>query len=339
MGFQVYGGAYSPYFTTLNSLSNTMNQTLSERDVDNVVLDPDNAARFRIVPNEYFRRMHAAGYRLRVYQSDFLDFCTAGVDPARCYSYPANSIRALEHAPLSVLGKSRLILASAFSNSSVFAPLYRNFAIDPGYWPVAVPEMFEKLKRDLGDLQRGDLFFVHVLLPHEPYVWNAQCSLRTHPGDWIHRHPSRHAHRSPSTPSHRENAYQYYFAQNRCALKHFDDVLTQLSQLELWNTLTIIVHGDHGSRITITDPNARTSASGSERDYLDAFSTLFAIRKPGESPKYDATRRALPALLSELVLNERLSTENGTVYLRADPAIHGNRLIENAMPEFGVPDS
>jgi hypothetical protein len=54
----------------------------------------------------------------------------------------------------------------------------------------------------------------------------------------------------------------------------------------------IIVHGDHGSRITIESPTAPNSDRLSAADLVDGFSTLFAVKRPGQPARYD--RRLLP---------------------------------------------
>jgi hypothetical protein len=55
----------------------------------------------------------------------------------------------------------------------------------------------------------------------------------------------------------------------------------------------VLVHGDHGSRISIGVPR-------SPSDAMDSYSTLFAIRSRGVSPGLDARSSSMACLLSEL---------------------------------------
>ena len=76
-GFQLFGRAYSRYGSTNPSLDNLMN--FSAEPPKHFLIKPLGA-------NAYFEEMARRGYRIHVYQSDFLNFCdTAGeFDVAFC---------------------------------------------------------------------------------------------------------------------------------------------------------------------------------------------------------------------------------------------------------------
>ena len=63
----------------------------------------------------------------------------------------------------------------------------------------------------------------------------------------------------------------------------------------------IIVHGDHGSRINLIDPSIDVVDRMVDSDFLDAFSTLFAIRAPGIEPGYDLSTRSIQELVANWV--------------------------------------
>jgi hypothetical protein len=73
----------------------------------------------------------------------------------------------------------------------------------------------------------------------------------------------------------------------------------------LYERMTIIVHGDHGSRIYINDPTIPSADRLDAADYVDGFSTLFAVKAPGLDPAYDTRMVALQDLLAA-VAHDRL---------------------------------
>ena len=72
------------------------------------------------------------------------------------------------------------------------------------------------------------------------------------------------------------------------------------------------------------------------QDYIDAFSTLFAVKAPHITPGYDLRMLPLEQLLrhaeGDALVDPELSREGHFVYLRDDPPIQGH--IELPMPEL-----
>jgi hypothetical protein len=71
----------------------------------------------------------------------------------------------------------------------------------------------------------------------------------------------------------------------------------------------VIIQGDHGSRITLVDPTTAASGTQSDADYLDAFSTLFAVRSASIEPGYDLRMSPITCLLRTLAQNDFRSTD------------------------------
>ena len=61
---------------------------------------------------------------------------------------------------------------------------------------------------------------------------------------------------------------------------------------------TIVIHGDHGSRIGLVDPTATTMSRLTPADYADAFSILFAVKAPGIEAGIDSRMLPLASLMS-----------------------------------------
>ena len=54
-----------------------------------------------------------------------------------------------------------------------------------------------------------------------------------------------------------------------------------MRELDIYNDAFIIVHGDHGSRISLRRANILNQDKLTPEDYRDVFSTLFVIKPPG----------------------------------------------------------
>jgi hypothetical protein len=82
--------------------------------------------------------------------------------------------------------------------------------------------------------------------------------------------------------------------------------------------MVVIVHGDHGSRIPLHDPDTANVAVMQPADLSDAFSTLFAIRAPAIAPGYD--RRFAP-------INELVGRFSGSHFTQLDVPQHESRAV------------
>jgi hypothetical protein len=72
-GFRVFGRAYSRFYQTVNAIPNMLNYaSLGE---NNYFIENIDTVRIRLKENQYFKDMHERGYRIHVYQPDFIDYC------------------------------------------------------------------------------------------------------------------------------------------------------------------------------------------------------------------------------------------------------------------------
>ncbi len=86
--------------------------------------------------------------------------------------------------------------------------------------------------------QRGEYYFVHLLLPHDPFVLDQDCNLRY----W--RVPD--VAPGPNIVAERDEAYRFYFKQVQCAQKELLAIVDAVDRNPLLRDATIFVHGDHG---------------------------------------------------------------------------------------------
>lgn len=88
-GFALFGAAFSHSADTEISLSQLVNGTEAQNAVT-FVGGGSVDRRFHIYDNVWFRKLSDMGYRIRVYQSDYIDFCEAkDADVDYCFTYPA----------------------------------------------------------------------------------------------------------------------------------------------------------------------------------------------------------------------------------------------------------
>lgn len=284
-GFRLFGGAYSEYFRTVNSVPQMLN--FGEQQPWN----PSNRIRTVMSSNAYFDRLGRDGYRIHVLQTDYLDYCDNAF-VVECRTRRAAELAVVADAPLPA-GEKAYIIAIEFAKLSpiLSAPAIfyqwtsypaRIYEIPP-LGPLAT---FDELARELRAATPGSAYFVHELLPHTPYMLQGDCSLRD---------PSVWKNRSYGPKTERQAAY---FEQITCLNRKLEQVLDAAGPDAI-----VVLHGDHGSRITDVDTQAEALGAFDDADLIAGYSTLFAVRAPGISPGYD--RHALPAagILRELALS------------------------------------
>lgn len=306
-GFRLFGGAYSQHFHTTSSIPQILNLGVTQ---------PASAAFKHVVPrlaaNAYFSLLRRKGYRLHVYQSEYINYC-AGQEVATCIAYSPQNLSSLATASsLSAPDKARLILGRLHARSlfSLAGRIIRvldrkglslpgtDFGREVQVTPVNALSAFELFVRDLRRAQPGNFYFAHILLPHYPYATLPDCRFAS-----VARWQDR---RSAQPRSERERAY---FNQVRCAMSKVSAAFAAVSQSPAADNFVLIVHGDHGSRITDADPELEQLGRISIRDFTAGFSTLFAVRASGVAPGYEKTKRPVAGLLAALARSDFRETE------------------------------
>ena len=269
----------------------------------------------------FFEGLRKQGYRVNVYQSDNTNFCANGDGAvSRCHTYAVTSIKHLEEAPLSLTGKLRVILSIFVEPSysyKIVRRLYRLLNLKSGIglpewtWersrvtPISGFLALEKLRGDLLSASRGEYYFAHIFAPHFPYVFDRQCRMRE-PAQWLRRYGTwrvRWNQPEPSTantPQTRLIRYQRYFEQTRCLYERLAVFLGDLRRMPWFDDAIIVLHGDHGSRIPLHDPDSGRSTPLPAADKVDSFATLFAIRAPGIASGYDRGLWSIQELFARL---------------------------------------
>lgn len=309
-GFRVFSNAYSRFFKTETSLAGALNfdsGVEARRDLS------QKHYGFSLDRNEHLRTISERGYRIHIYQSDYLDLCNSeGVTVRTCTVYRPDQLSASVVAGLPAGERVRLLFGMYYSSIAVIK-LTRLIEKPVRDWlsrhgiklpplrlwhgrvgPIAVAPTIERLIDDIGHARAGDAFFAHLLMPHYPYVYGADCSVEAPISSWRLRFDRQRR----NTQESRRQSYVQYFRQLGCTQTRLAAIFNAMKRAGTYDSATIIIHGDHGSRIALADPNAETLSDLTPTDFSDAYSTLFAVKAPAVAPGIDRRMLSLPALMS-----------------------------------------
>jgi hypothetical protein len=352
-GFLLFGGSYSEYSLTMTSVSHLLNLVPGAHTPGLYGVGTDGF-RWELKRNRYFEILNQRGHALHVYQSDHLDLCPRHFPRVECYTYGAADIHALENASLTVSDKSRVIAAVYFSRSNVkdeLKSLYRKVRQRVSRGPITLPAWgwdhdafspigtmwtIDRLIGDISNARRGDYFFAHLLMPHYPYVYDKDCRLRP-VKEWLHRLDTDAPAGTRNTPKGRLERYAKYGEQTQCLYRRIEAIVGAIPR-ELLPDATIIIHGDHGSRITLVDPGASAAARLSPSDYKDAYSTLFAVRSSELKKGYDGRPVSIACLLKTMTESDHRSFD-ALGNCRTTPVVFfaggDGEMIAEQLPAYG----
>lgn len=362
-GFTLFGKAFSNSYKTSRSLGSlvTLGEVLPEDNLTNKNEEKGTwGSSFAILENPFFDLMKKRGYHFNIYQIDYLDFC-AGFSkfPGACITYPCCSVRQLAPLPLSAVQKFRVV-AGAFLEPLVTYKITRKAYRFLGHVGLPIPywewertyvstvsgfDILNRLKSDVGQKGRGQFYFAHVLLPHSPYIYGRGCAVNP-PEKWLSNFsekaidPDRWRGVNQYTknmPETRAERYLLYFEQTQCTLKLLGGVFQSLKEAGLYDESIIIIHGDHGSRLPLMEPNSSRTEPLSTADMVDSFSSLFAVKAPGITPGYDLRRLSIPSLFADLVKGKPWTLSNdGLVEAESErPLIKDSAGPMRQMVDFG----
>jgi hypothetical protein len=251
--------------------------------------------------NAYFERLHELGYAINVYQTDFLDYC-ASADVAACRTERTAGLGPIARSSLPVGDKAAVIMLSFWALSD-FARVAAHF-YDAGAAATGLPVLdfdftrragtvnaladFDRLIADLREAQPGEAYFAHILLPHFPYATRPDCSLKGK-SEWLSR---------GSYGATLEERQRAYFDQLGCVTTKVGEALAAVASSPAWERSVVVIHGDHGSRITEWDPTVENVGRFGPADMISGYSTLFAIRAPGIARGYETARSPVADLLA-----------------------------------------
>jgi len=251
--------------------------------------------------NAEFDVMEELVYRLNVYQTGHLDFCQS--NPARldrCWEYPHPNMPSISQA--SSLGLRVKMLTKVLLGQSVL--LSDLVASGGGLEEQGVamhdPRVLTYLEKDLVQEPGGQFYFAHVLLPHGPFAFMHDCSINYETPMW-----ARYAFEK-GEPIRSDEVYEIrtmkYFEQVDCAVNSLRQLFEGMKKAGVFERAIIVVHGDHGSMIGKYPPKYMNLELLTPPEYRAKFSTLFAVKFPGQDGQVHNDVLALSALLEAFSL-------------------------------------
>lgn len=319
-GFQLHENAYSQHALSQDSLSTLFNGTSNITEKNQLASGHTTGHRFKLTENKYFEKQAQAGYEIRIIQSDYLDFCNSDRVPiAYCYDYPAVSPGAMNTAVLPILLKTKRLIRSFFNNSlfvilinkivnnnrtiQTDSSVEANQHVPVKYFNTALIHSIELIKKQLQSHPDGSLIFAHLLMPHAPFIWDSQCNIRLENKLWLPKLVRDHREARNAIQVRNSN-YLNYFNQIDCIIKQLDELFTELSEMHHFSDLRIIIHSDHGSRLSLINPTIDNMETVTNTYIIDSFSTIFAIREPAHTAGSSREQISLLELFSDYNLVE-----------------------------------
>jgi hypothetical protein len=239
-------------------------------------------------PNALFDTLDKRGYVINIFSAGGVDFCdnSTNYKLGRCIISWKGGLK-LYHDGLFILynfaRKMRLLNMYEFVSPKLGMPEV-NINMYPNVLKVVTSA--EEFMDFLGEGKRGNAYFIHLLLPHSPYFLDETCSF-DYDGNFFIK-------------ENLDVTHERYIKQVQCAHVLVDKILNKLDSNKEAQDSTIIIHGDHGSRI----PWKRDGTiSFSDEEYIQWFSTFFSIRSPEVTPGYDRRAFALDELLKVSTLS------------------------------------
>ncbi|MBF0189094.1 MAG: hypothetical protein HQL50_14320 [Magnetococcales bacterium] len=317
-GFTLYPNAYSHYATTKNAIPNMLNMSAHPIPVSvkTRFKEKKQIIEKTAFKNRVFDHLSSENYPIRVYQSRYMGFCKNDEHTIASCLTVNSALSSIEETPLMLHGKTGLLLdhfaaSSTMKTLGLFINSMQFFSrtFDALSWLgqfkhlSVITHEFNKsstleghaiLERLFQDMLRdapGAAYYAHVLSPHHPFVYDRECRLKPDPRDWIIHFDLDHSH---VTGSDRDERYRAYDEQIACVYKTLEEGFQKLEKAGRLENMRFILHGDHGSRIT--EMAITAGAVLDERwpkNQMDAFSTLLAMRIPGQTGGIDTSARSV----------------------------------------------
>lgn len=315
-GFQLFSQAFSRHYLTSSSLSNMFN--FSKEASWAPFYDTKRFYDASLAANSYFVRQKQKGYRVSVIQTDYMDFCrtTFGFQVARCVTVASERLEHLKTFDLSYWQRARIAMGIMGRLSYVrekgmglYDRLSKRRLFSSWLPQITSPvrlvssasalESVRQLNHLLQNSKAGDHIVAHLLLPHYPYLFQPDCSVTSNIYNWINSSDLGAAPKR-NTESSRIRGYDAYLDQMKCLYVILDKIVRKIEDSDI--PTTVIIHGDHGSKLGRLHPHDfRFKSEIRPEDFVDGFSTLFAVKDPSIQAGLDRRQLALDDLFGAVI--------------------------------------
>lgn len=342
-GVRTFDSVYSRYFFSGVALPNLMNAEFTgrtdtaNRSTEIVTVIRDNA---------YFDHLAARGYRTAVFQTSHLDFC-AHPAVALCETFdsfdPGGGDEALDLRTRTMTVWQTLLRAwePSYVSRYGFTALRWYYELEnrpfgvmgtEGRFDVQrAPGWLDRFVAFVSGVPRGSHVFAHFMVPHSPYLLTRDClvSGTFNAGYYLGRTVRNPVARDAA----RRDFASAYLDQVRCIATKIDELLATMAGHPELADARVIIHGDHGSRISV----GNVLEEYETRDFVDNYGAYFAVKAPGVTPGVDCEFLSLPEAFRRHVDPSDppppLDRPRPPVVVESRAA--GGRKVEVPMPVFG----
>lgn len=346
-GFHLFTRAVSRYYNSYNSIPSVLNFTTTE--VNEGFFGGSFRQGHTPRENAYFAEMKRRGYRIQVLQSDYIDYCGTPQDGLvdACITYANEGLQALEHEQLALRRRVQMMISMftrlSYLSSGVRYNTRANRLLGLGTSRVSIFSSMQALDSFMAQVSEpsvGTLYFSHIIAPHYPYAFMSDCTIRGDAMSWLNAGGAARPRRN--TAESRAVRYPLYLEQLSCVYRKLEELLVHLDATGWLDQSIIVIHSDHGSRISQWPAAAEHLERFTDQDFTDVFATHFAYRFPGSIAKVDRRMLALDDLLRSVVEQGRVpevlsAQEAPEVYFFSDATGLGPQ--RRTMPDFGWVDS
>jgi hypothetical protein len=280
-GFLLFGRAYSRFKKTELSFHSFLNMS-SSYDTDVYTNNIKS-----ISPNKLFDNLTKRGYIINTFTTLNLSLCdnNGTYRFGKCVSVVGGGLKGFHDGEIllhNFVRKMRLLNMYDVARQMFNWPEL-NTAIYPG--TMKAVNNANKFINFLGEGKRGNAYLIHLLLPHTPYLLDDTCKYKNY-GNYFKKQKW-------------ETEYERYVEQTKCTHGIVGKIISKLDSNPEAQDSTIVIHGDHGSRV----PEKRNGTVEFDNgEYIQFFSTHFSVRAPNLNPGYDRRPFALDELLKVFTL-------------------------------------
>ena len=302
--------------------------------------------RLAIPQNAYFDEVAGRGYRSIVFQTSLLDFCgNRNVD--MCETFPSWDPGVLQSSTLPLRARAGHVLAVLLrSYEPGHVSRYGEWmvtGVDPRHIAIAqklgterrfdvqgfIP-WFERFVGFVERVPRGSHVFAHFMMPHAPYLMSPECTITGDGGAGYYL-----AERFPDAASRdraRRQYYNAYVAQLRCVVNRIGVFLDAVQRNPALRDARILIHGDHGSRISV----GNRIEDYQRQDFISNYATYFAVRAPDVEPGTDCRFLSLAeAFRAHIGVQNPAAIDRATPPVLVQSKAGENVRVEVPMPRFG----
>lgn len=297
--FDLNTRAYSHYYATVDSMTRMLNFRNDDENLWQYAFLMHEDISFE--ENAWFEILDDLGYQINVYQSEFMDYCSLELNKSiNCNTFPIPYLISIHNEIEEKLKITEILFKTLASQSVIATEVLRSNNILET-WGVSILDerLLQKLSTDI-TMRPNDAYFAHVLLPHSPQIFREDCSIDYSTPIWLRW--TVEGGLVGNSPEKRVDRYKRMVPQFKCALNTLEKFFNHLKQHEIYDNATIIVHGDHGTSAYIRSPSIYNEALLSNRDMLETFSTLFAVKWPDGKYRENTNVESLNVLLAQTAI-------------------------------------